>query len=229
MLRLGIVDDHPVARRGLAAILGEDPEMAVEASAALPAQLPDPAGLDLVLCDLYLGDDVPAVASVRALAAVTRVLMVSAASRPSDVLACVAAEAAGYVTKDADEAALREAVRQVAAGGFHVSPQLAGIVGAASRSASAAGRASLLSPREEEALGWIARGMTHGQAARRMGVATSTVDTYIQRIRARLHLGNKAELAWFARNLAEAMGEGARDGGAALATGGGDPRTGDEG
>lgn len=229
MLRLGIIDDHPVARRGLAAILGEDPEMAVQALAALPSDLPDPAGLDLVLCDLYLGDDVPAVAAVRELAGVTRVLMVSAGSRPSDVLACVAAGAAGYVTKDTDEAALREAVRQVAAGGFYVSPQLAGIVSAASRSASTAGRDSLLSPREEEALGWIARGMTHSQTARRMGVATSTVDTYVQRIRARLHLGNKAELAWFARNLAEATGEDARDGGGVLATGGGDTRVGDEG
>ncbi|MWA05870.1 response regulator [Actinomadura sp. LD22] len=201
MLRLAIVDDHPVARRGLAAILAEDADLEVVASVAAPAALPGLDGLDVVLCDLYLDGDRPAVAAVRELSRVTRVLVVSAASRPADVLACMAAGAAGYATKDMEEDALRAAVREVAAGGFHLSPQLAAIVGAAERSRPGGGTA--LTAREREALDWIARGMTHAQAARRMGVAPSTVDTYVKRIRARLRLGNKAELVWFARNLAE--------------------------
>lgn len=214
VLRLGIVDDHPVARRGLAAIMAEDGGLEVVAGLAAPADLPEPALLDVVLCDLYLSDGLPAVAAVRELARVTRVLMVSAGCRPADVLACVAAGAGGYVTKDSGESVLREAVRQVAAGEFYVSPQLAGIVGSAARGVAAAGDASPLTPREEEALGWISRGYTHAQTARRMGVTTATVDTYIKRIRARLHLGNKAELAWFARNMADAAGPPAPQGGA---------------
>jgi DNA-binding NarL/FixJ family response regulator len=207
VLRLGIVDDHPVARRGIAAVMAEDENMVVVSSGATPADLTAPAELDVVLCDLYLGEGRLAVAEVRELAAVTRVLMVSAASRPADVLACIAAGAAGYVTKESDELALRDAVRQVAKGGFYISPQLAGIVGAASRSATTAACGPLLSPREEETLNWIARGFTHAQTARRMNVTTSTVDTYVKRIRARLHLGNKAELAWFAHNLANATSD----------------------
>jgi DNA-binding NarL/FixJ family response regulator len=202
VLRLAIVDDHPVARRGLAAILAEDADVRVVASVAAPAALPDPGGCDVVLCDLYLDGDRPSVAAVRELSRVTRVLVVSAASRPADVLACMAAGAAGYATKDMEEDALRAAVREVAAGGFALSPQLAAIVGAAERSRPGGG-GTALTAREREALDWIARGMTHAQAARRMGVAPSTVDTYVKRIRARLRLGNKAELAWFARNLAE--------------------------
>jgi DNA-binding NarL/FixJ family response regulator len=53
---------------------------------------------------------------------------------------------------------------------------------------------SKLAPREVEALGHIARGLTHAQAAKRMGVRESTVDTYVKRVRAKLNLGNKAEL-----------------------------------
>ncbi|MGW4517938.1 response regulator [Streptomyces sp. NPDC004393] len=210
MLQLGLVDDHPVARRGLAAILEEDPEVVVVGAGAHPADLSDLGALDVVLCDLYLGEDRPAVAEVRRLAEVTAVLMVSAASRPADVLACIAAGASGYVTKDSGEDVLRAAVHAVASGEFYLSPQLAGIVGTASRSAASNGGASLLSAREEEALGWIARGLTHAQTARRMGVQPSTVDTYVKRIRARLHLGNKAELAWFARSLTEGGGAGAQ-------------------
>lgn len=51
-----------------------------------------------------------------------------------------------------------------------------------------------LTPREEETLGYIARGFTHGQTARRMGVSRATVDTYVKRIRQKLCLGNKADL-----------------------------------
>jgi DNA-binding NarL/FixJ family response regulator len=53
---------------------------------------------------------------------------------------------------------------------------------------------ALLSPREEQALDLIARGYTHAQAATRMGVTKATVDTYVERIRAKLQVGNKAEL-----------------------------------
>ncbi|MCD0486067.1 response regulator transcription factor [Streptacidiphilus sp. ASG 303] len=210
MVVVGIVDDHPVARRGLAVILGEDPGLEVAQAVAHPSELRDHDALDVVLCDLYLAADRPAVAEVRALAGATAVLMVSAASRPADVLACVAAGASGYVTKDSDEEVLLAAVRSVAGGEFYLSPQLAGMVGAAARSAAAEGRAALLTAREEEALGWIARGLTHAQTARRMGVQPSTVDTYVKRIRARLHLGNKAELVWFARSLDEGGDAGRR-------------------
>jgi two-component system, NarL family, nitrate/nitrite response regulator NarL len=53
----------------------------------------------------------------------------------------------------------------------------------------------VLSRREQQALAYIARGYTHQQAARRMGVSKATVDTYVGRVRTKLHLGNKAQLA----------------------------------
>ena len=91
------------------------------------------------------------------------------------------------------------AVRTVASGGFALSSQLADILqGELARVPAAAGTTAAtpaLSPREEEALDLVARGLTHAQAASRMGVSRATVDTYVERIRAKLHVGNKAELA----------------------------------
>jgi DNA-binding NarL/FixJ family response regulator len=58
-----------------------------------------------------------------------------------------------------------------------------------------------LTPREHEALELIARGFTHAQAATRMGVATGTVNTFVDRVRRKLQVGNKAELARVALDL----------------------------
>jgi DNA-binding CsgD family transcriptional regulator len=60
----------------------------------------------------------------------------------------------------------------------------------------------VLSPREEETLDLIARGFTHAQVARRMGISKATVDTYVERIRGKLQVGNKAELTRAAMRLA---------------------------
>jgi DNA-binding NarL/FixJ family response regulator len=130
------------------------------------------------------------------------VLVVSASGQPADVLGAIRAGACGYVTKLADPPMLIAAVRTVASGGFALSSQLADILqGELARAPEATGGpgdgppAPALSPREEEALDLIARGLTHAQAASRMGVSRATVDTYVERIRAKLHVGNKAELA----------------------------------
>ncbi|KOU53780.1 hypothetical protein ADK54_03590 [Streptomyces sp. WM6378] len=62
------------------------------------------------------------------------------------------------------------------------------------RSAGAAKEAGALSVRERQVLRLLADGLTHDQAARRLGISRHTVDTYVKRIRAKLALGNKAEL-----------------------------------
>jgi len=61
---------------------------------------------------------------------------------------------------------------------------------------------SALAPREKETLRYIARGYTHAQAARRMGISEATVDTYVKRVRQKFKLGNKAELTLLAIQVA---------------------------
>jgi DNA-binding CsgD family transcriptional regulator len=90
-------------------------------------------------------------------------------------------------------------LRHVAGTPYH---QLAALVVAAARPtggpvrpAATGSAAERLSERERETLAWIAAGYTHQQTARRMSVSKSTVDTYIARVRGKLGVGNKAELA----------------------------------
>ncbi|MFF5173661.1 response regulator [Micromonospora sp. NPDC000089] len=193
MIRVAIVDDHPIARRGVQATLTESGTFELVASVDSPAALVDaPDALpDVIVLDLY-HDQRPCLPEVTRLSARARVLVMSASGAPKDVLGAVRAGARGYLTKHAQPAEFVAAVELVAGGGFWLSSQLADIM---QTLLSAPAEAEVrLSPREEQTLDLIARGFTHAQAATRMGVSKATVDTYVERIRAKLHVGNKAEL-----------------------------------
>lgn len=200
MIQVAIVDDHPLARRGIAAILEETGDIAIGLSTASPVALLESGQVtaDVVLLDLYHSDDEPCLPIVAQLRTVMKVLVISASARPADVLGAIRAGASGYVTKLADPDMLVSAVRTVAAGGFALSSQLADILQSQLAAPAAADPApepvSPLSPREEQALTLIAKGFTHAQTATRMGVSKATVDTYVERIRAKLQVGNKADL-----------------------------------
>lgn len=204
MIRAALVDDHPLARRGIAQILEESGRISVIAQAASPQELlHDLAGgaicPDVVVCDLYQADDQPCLDAVSALASVQPTIVISASGRPADVVGAISAGACGYVTKHADPSLIVAAVETAAAGGFALSPHLADILYARARRPAgppgpAVAATAKLSPREEQALSLIADGLTHQQVASRMGVTKATVGTYVERIRAKLQVGNKAEL-----------------------------------
>lgn len=194
MIRVLVVDDHHVTRYGVEHLLSRPGDVEVVASAAsLEEALPAlDLGVDVVVLDLYLGVPEPALDVVARLAGTHRVLVMSASRRRPDVLAALRAGADGYLTKDTDDAEFLTAVRTVAGGGFSLSSSVADVLEAHLESTPAPGHD--LSAREAEALGWIARGFTHAQTAQRMGISASTVDSYVERIRRKLGLGNKAEL-----------------------------------
>jgi two-component system, NarL family, nitrate/nitrite response regulator NarL len=208
MIRVAVVDDHPIARRGIEQVLTDAGRVQVVASLGSPGQLAEamvadgPAGdVDVVVLDLYQNAEAPCLPVIAELSRTCRVLVISASGRREDVLGAVRAGAAGYVTKHADPELFVAAVETVAAGGFALSPQLADILQAELRrvhkpvtGGSRVAGTPELSVREEEALGLVARGFTHAQVARRMGVTKATVDTYVERIRTKLQVGNKAEL-----------------------------------
>lgn len=203
MIRIAAIDDHPVTLRGIELLLADVPGFDVVGTApslavlrSTPSVGPDLGGLDVVLLDLYLRADqlsggVPSLEVIRELTPAVPVLVMSASRHRRDVVDAIRAGASGYLTKDTDSGQFATAITTVAGGGFFLSSQLADLVGA-----MLANRADEpeLSPREEQALGWIARGFTHAQTARRMGVTKATVDSYVERIRRKLQVGNKAEL-----------------------------------
>lgn len=218
MVNIALVDDHPVARRGMEHMLAPLPEVSVVLSTGSVDELRDALvaaehAVDVVVLDLYLDSDRPSLDAVREFAARTTVLVMSASGRPADVLGAMRAGAAGYLTKQSSPEVVVAAVTTVAAGGFALSPRLADILhaeltrtGPLEPDEQGELDRPRLSAREEETLGYISRGLTHAQAAIRMGVSKATVDTYVERIRAKLHLGNKAQLTAAALRRQQAGG-----------------------
>ncbi|OPG13723.1 response regulator transcription factor [Microbispora sp. GKU 823] len=199
MIHLAIVDDHPIARYGVERVLEHVAEVAIVASVSAADDLlrlvADGLRVDVVMLDLYLDGDTPSIDAVAHLAAVTRVLVMSTSARPDDVVQSIRAGAAGYLTKRSEADLVVSGLRTVAAGGFLLSTELADIVHALLASPDGGTAAEpRLSPREDQTLRLLARGLTHSQIATRLGVRKATVDTYVERIRAKLNAGNKADL-----------------------------------
>src|ERR1700683_2947428 len=103
MIQVAIVDDHPVARRGLRSILAEAGDIEVSAAVATPAELnwngPGAVHHDVIMLDLYHDGDEPCLDAIASLRQDHKVLVVSASGRPADVLGAIRAGACGYVTK----------------------------------------------------------------------------------------------------------------------------------
>jgi DNA-binding NarL/FixJ family response regulator len=208
MIRVAIVDDHPVARYGMHSIFALCPGIEVVcAAASLAGFAGQAAASDVIILDLYLGQGRLSPGQIAGVARACPVLVVSASARRPDVLAAVRAGASGYLVKASPAEAFGEAVRTIAAGGFYLSSQLADVL-EASASDLPGGEPIGLAPREREALSLIAQGFTQSQAATRMGVSPATIDTYIKRIRRKLGPGNKAELTRRAIELGEVAGAG---------------------
>jgi DNA-binding NarL/FixJ family response regulator len=126
LIQVAIVDDHPVARRGLQSILTEAGDIQVSAAVATPAELslagPGAVQPDVIMLDLYHDGDEPCLDVIPQLRRDYKVLVVSASGRPADVLGAIRVGACGYVTKLADPSMLVAAVRTVAGGASRCPP-----------------------------------------------------------------------------------------------------------
>lgn len=189
-IRVVIVDDHPVVRRGLKALLCGQPDLSVvgeAASAAEAAAVLEEVRPDVVLLDLRLPDASGTEAITRILATKlgTRILVVSSYGRPGDVRSALEAGAAGYVVKDAADEEVVVAVRKVAAGGAFVSPSAAGRL---------AGEQYLerLTPREHSILELMADGHSNEDIAHALGLTVGTTKNYVHAILLKLRAKDRA-------------------------------------
>ncbi|TKA08886.1 response regulator transcription factor [Actinacidiphila oryziradicis] len=208
VIGIAIVDDHPIALRGIDYLLADVDDIKVVAAADSVEELrrqladaPDGPTPDVILLDLYHDGDTACLEAIAELATSTRVLVISASGRPEDVTGAIRAGACGYITKNTPLEMFRTAIYTAAGGGFWLSSKLADILCTElsnhrppPQAPKPSDGAQPLAPREEETLSLIARGFTHTQVATRMGISRATVDTYVERIRTKLQLGNKAEL-----------------------------------
>lgn len=204
-LNLLLVDDHPVVRAGLKAVLTEQGGLHVVAEAAdgaaAIAQLHRLETLgervDVVLMDLQMDgmDGVEATGRIRA-AGGPPVLILTTYDSDTDIRAALDAGAAGYLLKDAPLDRLTAAVGDAARGRRVLSDEVAARIDPAGRNA-----ATELSPRELELVGLLARGLVNREIARELFISESTVKTHLIHIYAKLGVDTRTAAIDRARSL----------------------------
>jgi DNA-binding NarL/FixJ family response regulator len=205
-VRVFLVDDHRLFLAGVRSELGEEFEIAGQASevdeAVQGIRLTSP---DVVLLDVHM----PGRGGLGVIEAVSgteprppvRFLALSVSDAPEDVIAVVRAGARGYVTKTIAAEQLADAIRRVHQGDAVFSPRLAGFV----LDAFAADTGPRLDPeldqlttREREVLRLIARGYAYKQVARRLSISVKTVETHVSAVLRKLQLSSRYELTRWA-------------------------------
>jgi DNA-binding NarL/FixJ family response regulator len=196
MIRLLIVDDHPIVRDGLRGVFAAEPDLEVIGEASDGAEAVRRAGeADVVLMDLRMPGmgGVEAITRLRESRPEVRVLVLTTFDTDSDVLPAIEAGATGYLLKDAPREELLRAVRSAHRGESVLSPSVAGrLMGRVRRPSD-----GTLSKREREVLALVADGTTNREAARRLFVSEATIKTHL------LHIYDKLDV----RDRAAAVGE----------------------
>ena len=194
MISVLIVDDHPVVREGLRALLEAQDDMTVAGEAGDgPAAVTLAVSLrpDIVLLDLKLpgADGIAVLPQLRA--AGPRVLVLTSATEPTAASRAVRAGAAGVVYKDIDPAALVRAIRSVHDGNVLLAPEAAGSLVRGSR-------ADTLTAREREVLAGIADGRSNREIARSLRVSEKTVKAHVSAVLAKLGVQDRTQAAVYA-------------------------------
>jgi len=205
-IRILLVDDHQMMRDGLRSILDLEDDLDVvgeagngyEAIEMARTRRPDVVVMDIGMKNL---NGIDATRQIKAEDPKAKVVALSTHSDESYVLGMFKAGASGYVLKDAAVEEMRRAIRAVAAGHHYLSPEIAGSVVAAhvrGPSEDSASPSATLAPRERQILQLLAEGDSSSEIARKLHIATTTVDSHRRNIMKKLDLHSVAELTKYA-------------------------------
>ncbi|WP_459544561.1 hypoxia response regulator transcription factor DosR/DevR [Mycobacterium tuberculosis] len=206
MVKVFLVDDHEVVRRGLVDLLGADPELDVvgeagsvaEAMARVPAARPDVAVLDVRLPD---GNGIELCRDLLSRMPDLRCLILTSYTSDEAMLDAILAGASGYVVKDIKGMELARAVKDVGAGRSLLDNRAAAALMAKLRGgAEKQDPLSGLTDQERTLLG-LSEGLTNKQIADRMFLAEKTVKNYVSRLLAKLGMERRTQAAVFATEL----------------------------
>ena len=192
MIRVLVVDDHPVVRAGLVGMLDTEDDLEVvgeagdgdEALARVAVLSPD-----VVLMDLRMPrtDGAAATARIVAKHPSSKVLVLTTYDTDGDIVRAVEAGATGYLLKDTPRAQLVEAVRAASRGETVLAPSVAARLLTRLRTPPA----EALTPREVEVLGGVARGLTNAEIGRELYIGEATVKTHLLRAFAKLGVDDR--------------------------------------
>jgi DNA-binding NarL/FixJ family response regulator len=203
VIRVLIVDDHAVVRSGLRLLLDseEDIQVVGEAGTAREAVFEARASKpDVILMDVVMpgGSGIDATPQLLHEEPDIKVLVLSMQDDPSYVRQAFDAGASGYVLKEAVDAEVVAAVREVAAGNQYVNPALGARLVAAESEARRRADADPLSDREREVLRLLALGHTNQEIAQMLYISVRTAETHRAHIMQKLGLHSRADLVRYA-------------------------------
>ena len=188
MIRLAIVDDHPVVREGTAALLAGRPDLEIAGTAGtLQEAMPllDETRVDVLLLDIRMGSEsglrlLSDAVGARGPSGVPAVVVLTAYDYPQYAEAALRLGASGYVLKTAPIGELVDAIRRAAAGGlaFSIRP-----------------RGPTLSARELDVVRQVVDGRSNDEIATALGITPKTVETHLRRLFERFDLASRTELA----------------------------------
>ncbi|MEV4065670.1 response regulator transcription factor [Nonomuraea dietziae] len=186
-MKLFLVDDHPVVRAGIAALVGGEPDMEIVGEAATSHDAVRGIALrepDVVLMDLQLGegpDGVETTRLVRALPHAPQVLVLTTYETDADIVRAIDAGATGYVLKACPPDELFQAIKAAARGETVLSPKVATRMMRRMRDPGPA-----LTPREIEILELLAKGAGNKEIARALFITEATVKTHLVHVYGKL-------------------------------------------
>jgi len=213
-IRVFVLDDHEVVRRGVKELLDAEPDMEVvgEAATAESAVGRVPLlGVDVAVLDVRLpdGDGVEVCREIRSASPGTACLMLTGYGDDRAVLAAIMAGAAGYAMKHAHGMDVVESVRAVAEGRSALGPEAAQRVMALLREkAETTDPLAALSSQEKRVLDLIGEGLTNREIAERMFLSEKTVKNYVSALLTKLGMKRRSQAAALVARIGERVGDG---------------------
>ncbi|WP_280460356.1 response regulator transcription factor [Nocardia carnea] len=215
MIKVFLVDDHEIVRRGVADLIGSEKDLevigeaanAAQALARIPALRPDVAVLDVRLPD---GNGIELCRELLSANPGLRCLMLTSFTDEQAMLDAILAGASGYVVKDITSLELISAVREVGAGKSLLDNRAAAALMAKLRAETEAATGPLagLTDQERTLLALLGEGLTNRQIAGRMFLAEKTVKNYVSRLLTKLGVERRTQAAVLASKLGRPGTEG---------------------
>jgi NarL family two-component system response regulator LiaR len=203
-IRVLVVDDHLIVRKGIRALLGTEPDLEVVGEAADGREAVEQAARlrpDVILMDLVM-PEVDGIAAIQQIVAgdpAARILVLTSFDADDKVFPAIRAGALGYTLKNAGPAELGQAIRQVYRGEASLHPTIAQkVLQELLHPPPHPPTVDPLTEREREVLRRVAHGETNQQIAAALGISEATARTHVSNILSKLHLASRTQAALYA-------------------------------